>query len=467
VKALDALGSCLLEEGQALAAQGRFEDAEPLLLGGYQGLEAAPNARPAWVRQAVHRIIQLYEAWRQPRKTIAALAKLRERHHGDGVEFFSLAIANWPLDKKDEARQSYDRGNQWLARNAPGNVAGLAWRDEAAVLLGLPRLVPLRGIPYTVKESHWPIHVIGVALSPDGRLVLAGGDGNDFRLYEVETGKEIRRFQGHTHWVYAVALSPDGRQALSGGEDKTLRLWDVDTGKEVGQFAGHTVAIRFVAFSPDGRLALSGDEQTIRLWDVATRKELRQFVGHAGKIHHAVFSPDGRQVLSASADKTIRLWEVATGKQIRQFQDPGTSTCICFAPDGQKALSASPDDPALRLWDVNTGKLLRRLEGFQNKREPPHWVVFTPDGRRAVSAHHMEGRLRLWDVDTGEELDSSQLGRPLRVNQVAVSLDGRFVASANWRGSVSLWRLSPPATTPASGQGEQKDTPAEKNKSGR
>jgi tetratricopeptide (TPR) repeat protein len=360
---------------------------------------------------------------------------------GDGVAGFCLAMAHWRLGEREAARRRYDAAVAGAATQSQDEEYQ-RFRDEARALLGLPRLVELGLIPY-LKEGNWAVHVISVALSRDGRHVLAGGDGNDLRLYEVETGKEIRRFLGHTHWVYAVALSPDGRQALSGGEEKTLRLWDVETGKELGQLAGHTAAIRFVAFSPDGRQALSGaDEPAIRLWDVAARKEVRQLAGHTGKIQHAVFSPDGRQVLSAGADETSRLWDVETGKEVRRFEDPGPSTCVCFSPDGRKALSAGPPETALRLWDVATGKLLRRLEGGKDKKEPPHWVVFTPDGRHAVSAHHMDGKLRLWEVDTGQELDAAQVPPPLRVNRVVISGDGRFAASANWRGSVSVWRLT-------------------------
>jgi WD40 repeat protein len=173
-----------------------------------------------------------------------------------------------------------------------------------------------------------------VAYSPKGRYaVTAGGVFNGkggVRLWDVERGEEVRRFEGETGFVWQAVFSLDGRYVLFGGNDRTMRLWEVETGKEVSRFVGHARGVTSVAFSPDGRRALSGARDgTVRLWDVSTAKEIQAFGGNptgdnprldafetAGEVFmipHVIavaFTPDGRQALTAWSDGTVRLWRL-------------------------------------------------------------------------------------------------------------------------------------------------------------
>ena len=56
-------------------------------------------------------------------------------------------------------------------------------------------------------------------MSPDGRLLAAGsedrtGDSSVW-VYEVASGRVVKKLSGHSDSVKALAFSPDGRKLLS------------------------------------------------------------------------------------------------------------------------------------------------------------------------------------------------------------------------------------------------------------
>lgn len=155
------------------------------------------------------------------------------------------------------------------------------------------------------------------ALLPDNRGVLIAGEG--LGLWDSKTGKRIRPFESapeggfRKHYLQCLAVSPDGRYVLGGASvfpnSNSLWLWDVATGRQIRKFRGHPGEIHSVAFAPDCKTAASaGTDNTVRLWDVATGTELWCFEGHTAAVWSIAFSPDGRTLLSGAWDNTMRLW---------------------------------------------------------------------------------------------------------------------------------------------------------------
>lgn len=238
----------------------------------------------------------------------------------------------------------------------------------------------------------------GSVLSPDGKQVMAGVRDAVLMLWDVKSGREVRRFQELADRVKACAFSPNGKRVLSASSDKTIKLWDLGSGQEIRRFLGHTNYVGTCRFSADGKRVLSGsDDDSIRLWDVESGQELRRFTGHTKDVSAADFSPDEKRVLSGSSDKTIRLWDVETGKELHILQGHTDFVrAASFSPDGQFVLSAS-DDKTLRLWDARSGQEVRSLQGH---RDAVRACTFSPDGRHLLSGSD-DDTLKLWDTETG------------------------------------------------------------------
>jgi WD40 repeat protein len=232
----------------------------------------------------------------------------------------------------------------------------------------------------------------------DDRRVLTGAWWGELTLWNVETGEAVLAFKAqHKGWVAHLTRLDSSRAVSCGQNDNTLRLWDLETGAELRCIEGHGESVNAVAVLDGRRVISASNDKTLRIWDVETGAELHRFEGH-GEGVNSVAVLDARRVISASSDKTLRLWDIETGAELRRLEGHDKGVCWVAVLDVRRAISAS-EDGTLRLWDVETGAELRRFEGHKGGV----YSVAVLDERHFVSASQ-DRTVRLWNVESGQEV---------------------------------------------------------------
>jgi WD40 repeat protein len=297
--------------------------------------------------------------------------------------------------------------------------------------------------PYLQRELLGSERIRAMALSPDGKRIVSGGDDNMLRLWDVSTGQLVGRpLSGHTDLISSVAFSPDGKRIVSGSRDTTLRLWNASDGQPIGPpLDGHGGEISSVAFNRDGNRIVSGSwDKTLRLWDAKTGKPIGEpLSGHMDWISSVAFSPDGNRIVSGSRDTTLRLWDAKTGKPIGEPLSGHMHLVwsIAFSPNGMQIVSGS-EDKTLRLWDASGQPIGTPLSGHTKGVLS---VAFSPDGKRIVSGSE-DKTLRLWDASSRQPIGAPLTGHTNSISGVAFSPDGKQIVSGSEDKTLRLWDFS-------------------------
>lgn len=123
----------------------------------------------------------------------------------------------------DEAGRTY-----WSLAYSP-NGTYLAAASRSGIFMWEMHIGSFPRLPYPEMEEIKSARV--VAFNPEGTLLVGGGTDRLVRVWDVETGIELRRMAGHTADVTSLAFSPDGDILLTGSYDGTIRFWQFHSGK--------------------------------------------------------------------------------------------------------------------------------------------------------------------------------------------------------------------------------------------
>lgn len=227
--------------------------------------------------------------------------------------------------------------------------------------------------------------VRSLAMSPDGRLVAAGGWDAAFNsegrhyvyLFDTATGELLRRLGPVDRIIYELEFSPDGARLAAGTYGTGgIYMWDPDTGRLLASDPDYGNTVYGLTFDRTGRLASSSDDKYIRLYDADLNLLVKKQTPAGYPAQGIAFSPNGTRLAIGYPDiRAVDVLSVRTLKRayevrIVSSEEGGKLSSVAWSPDGEYLYAGG----TYRIGQTNP--VLRWSEGGFGRQR----VLDGPDG---------------------------------------------------------------------------------------
>eukprot|EP00126_Sphaerothecum_destruens_P003875 Sdes_comp17676_c1_seq1m6946 len=307
-----------------------------------------------------------------------------------------------------------------------------------------------------------------VRFNQEGNYLLSGSDDKTVRLWNSSKGTLVKTYSsgGHNSSVLDICIRTDNAAFASCGLDRDVSLWDVPTGRIIRKFKGHASRINSVCYCMGDRkgeadclnhLIVSGSYDTsVRIWDCRSSasygSQAVQILPEARDSVTSVTTTDF-QILTASVDGCLRIYDIRMGMlstdsiderhgltSMRLTNSSTTSRvsqCVVVSTLGSEVI----------LLEKETGQILNRFCGHISKNYKVE-CGSTPIDDLYIFSGSEDGSIYFWDMTDSSNFtkissDSSSpniSSKPPLISSIDFHpADALMMASSSIDGTINIW----------------------------
>jgi WD40 repeat protein len=335
-----------------------------------------------------------------------------------------------------------------IAFSADGEFLTVLEGNGTTLLLHVTGCEVMARLPYSGPSA------ISMALSPDGRFVafVAGEfkeEYSDFevRIASIPDGQEVRlhaygggplvRFSAN-----GEALVLNYHEQSGGGTESFAEFWKFELGGREDAMLVYAGPI--AAMVPNGNgtlLTIGSHDGTARLISLADKREIAHF-SHGGTLTSVAMSPDGTILATVGVDNLVRIWNARDSRELLSLHIEHSIRAVAFTTNN--SLATLSDDGVLQRRDIRNATSIARVQVAEDclaaafSAGGDWFVCINFNGIVWVrqTANPTEGSNEFDFPGEGYNSDDNP------VTEVAISADGKLVASSEEKGPVVIFRAS-------------------------
>jgi WD40 repeat protein len=305
-----------------------------------------------------------------------------------------------------------------------------------------------------------------------------------FIIWDIETGKEINRINGHDGEISDIKFSLDSRYIISCDHSSSIKVWEISSGKLIEKLKVKNILVNTIACSPNGKDIVIGTGAGVGyLKQPAELYICNMFTGNIEKsfpigekdTYTAAFSKDGKRIYTLNYDE-INVWDVASGSKIlsqptkgaiygafsnddrylifftgtsfalydlenfvklhelKTFSQPVEKGIVNFIP-GQKYATVHDwvsGEDVLKIIDITSGTTVRMINNIST-------YTISPDGKKLMA--QTGSTVSLFDVESGNLIRNFS-GGSNEIKEVNYFAEEQFIVSKTTDTALIIWDIN-------------------------